>query len=70
MLEQISDRYLSLHNEGLDQNSILLLLQLEFGIVKVHQWAAQGITNSPEGPLSEVIRDKTKYTAPSLKEYL
>lgn len=70
MNDTISNKYLTLHNEGLDQNSILLLLQLEFGIVKVHQWAAVGSIDTPEGLLSEVIKDRTKYTAPSLKEYL
>lgn len=69
-MENISDKYLMLHNEGTPQDRILVLLQLEFGAYQVHQWAATGSIDTPEGRLSEVIRDRTKYSAPSLQEYI
>jgi hypothetical protein len=70
MNETISNKYLTLHNEGISQDLILFLLQSEFGIPVVNQWAAMGAIDFPEGKLSDVIRDHTKYTAPSLRRYL
>jgi hypothetical protein len=70
MNDTISNKYLKLHNEGWRQDRILALLQLEFGIAQVQTWAALGSIDTPEGRLSEAIKDKTKYAAPSLREYL
>jgi hypothetical protein len=70
MNDTISDKYLTLHNECIPQDRILVLLQLEFGINQVQTWAAMGSIDTPEGRLSEVIKDRNKYSAPSLREYL
>lgn len=70
MNDTISNEYLKLHNEGRRQDRILVLLQMEYGTTAIDQWAAMGSIDTPEGRLSEVIKDKTKYAAPSLREYL
>jgi hypothetical protein len=69
-MNNINDKYIQLHNEFIPQDRILVLLQLEFGINQVQTWAAMGAIDTPEGRLSEAIKDKTKYAAPSLREYL
>lgn len=70
MNDTISDKYLTLHNLEIPQDRILVLLQLEFGITRVKSWAAVGSIDTPEGRLSKVIKDRTKYAAKSLREYL
>lgn len=70
MNDTISNRYLELHNYEIEQERILKLLSMEFGIPQVLEWAKEGSINNPEGKLSQVVRDKTKYTAPGLEAYL